>query len=368
MRKLALLLAALLALVVAPNAQARTSAAVASATATAAATISLPNIDLHDGTIIKSGSTYYLYGTEYGCGFTWRQTNTPWCGFGVSTATALTGPWSAPTLLFSPNAIDPWTGTTWVSECGATGAGCFEPRMIQRSGWGANDGVWILWFNSPSDWSRNFANPYYAMGCNSPTGPCGYTAPFGTVKKPNFTFCAGNGDLDLFSPGPGQNPVALCTQANQTASEEQLDIWGTDGNGTGSANLAGLTNIESLGAYKDTATNTWIMTYSDPNCGYCAGDGTGYATATSLLGPWSWVKNVGAAAPVTGRRDISATSCGGQADTVTVLDGQAYQIVDLWYGSYNETNARLQLLPLDYHGTGSPSPVPWQPFTPWQCN
>lgn len=369
MRKLIILLAVLLPLVLAPLASpaAQAQPAHTQTAAVSNASILLPHIDLHDGTIVQIGGTYYLYGTEYGCGFTWRQANTPWCGFGVSTATSLTGPWTTPTLLFSPNSIDPWTNTTWVSECGATGAGCFEPRMIQRSGWGANDGVWVLWFNSPSDWAHNGANPYYVMGCNGPAGPCGYTAPYGSVHKPSLKFCAGNGDADIFSPGPGQNPVALCTRSDQTASEEQLDMWGANGNGVGSNNLAGLTNTESLGAYHDAASGSWIMTYADPNCGYCAGGGTGYAVANSLFGPWSWVRNVGAAAPATGRRDISATTCGGQADTVAELNGQTYEIVDLWYGSYNETNARLLLLPLNYQGDGSPSPAPWQPFTPWQC-
>ena len=322
-------------------------------------------LDLHDGTVVQVGTTYYLYGTEYGCGFTWSQTNTPWCGFGVSTSNDKVH-WTTPQLLFDPNATDPVDNMTWKQVCGGTGAGCFEPRMIQRSGWGANDGVWILWFDAPYDWNVNHAvNSYYVMGCNGPAGPCGYTAPNGTVHKPTMTYCAGNDDLSIVTPPSGQ-PVALCTNYDQTPAEEELDQWGANGDGTGSNHLAGLTNIESLGAYKDTGTNTWIMTYSDPNCGYCSADGTGYATATNLLGPWTTPTNVGVGAPVTGRRDLSATSCGGQPDTIAMIDGYPYEVIDLWSGSLNETSAPLHFEPLTYHPSGPPGTL-LQPFDPWQC-
>lgn len=329
------------------------------------AAFDIAGVDLHDGMMLQQGATYYLYGTEYGCGFTWQQHNTPWCGFGVSTATSLAGPWSTPTLLFSPSAVDPWTGTTWTVECGSTGAGCFNPRMIQRSGWGANDGVWILWFGAPADYARTGANPYYAMGCNGPAGPCGYTAPFGSVHKPSLTICGGNGDIGVAQP-VGAAPYLLCTNANQTLSEEQLSFWGADGTGVGATNLAGLAATEAPGAYQD-ASGTWILTYSDPNCGYCTGDPTGYATAASPAGPWTAPVNVGFGAPPAGRRDLSATSCGGMARTVSVLGGQAYEGVDLWTGSANETVAGLHFEPLTFRGnTAAPGTV-WQPFTPWLC-
>jgi hypothetical protein len=322
-------------------------------------------LDLHDGTIVEQSGTYYLYGTEYGCGFTWGQQNTPFCGFGVSTSTDRIH-WSTPKLLFDPNAVDPVDNLTWQQVCGGTGAGCFEPRMIQRSGWGANDGVWILWFDAPYDWNVNHNNnSYYAMGCNGPTGPCGYQAPYGTVHKPTLKYCVGNDDLTIVTP-PSGRPVALCTNFDQTPAEEELDQWGTNGDGVGSSNLAGLTNMESLGAYLDAATQTWIMTYSDPNCGYCAGDGTGYATAPSLLGPWTAPGNVGVSAPANGRRDLSATSCGGQPDTIAMIDGTPYEIVDIWSGALNEKSAPLHFEPLTYQANGQPGTL-WQPFAPWQC-
>ncbi len=335
-----------------------------SGAATTPSGFDVSGLDLHDGTIVQQGSTYYLYGTEYGCGFTWGQRNTPWCGFGVSTSTDKVH-WSTPQLLFDPNAVDPTDNLTWAQVCGSTGAGCFEPRMIQRSGWGANDGVWILWFDAPYDYAVHNTNSYYVMGCNGPAGPCGYQAPYGTVHKPTLKYCVGNDDLSIVTP-PGGQPVALCTNADQTAAEEELDQWGTNGDGTGSSDLAGLTSVESVGAYQDPTTNTWIMTYSDYNCGYCAGDATGYATAPSLLGPWTAPGNVGAGAPTNARRDLSATSCGGQPDTVAMIDGYPFEVVDLWDGNLNETPAPLHFEPLTYHPSGPPGTL-LQPFDPWLC-
>lgn len=332
-------------------------------TASGASSFTLTGLDLHDGMVLQSGGTYYLYGTEYGCGFTWRASNTQFCGFGVSTATSLTGPWSTPTLLFDPSQIDPWTGTTWNAECGSTGAGCFNPRMIIRSGWGPNDSVPILWFNAPADYARNGANAYYAMGCTTLSGPCGYGAPGTSVHKPSMSSCYGNGDFSLI-PNSAGAPVMLCTMADQTLSSEQIDVWGTNGTG-GSHNLGALTNVEAPGAYRDANTGTWIMTYSDPNCGYCAGDGTGYATATSLSGPWTAPSNPGVAAPATGRRDLSATSCGGQPRTVSLVDGVPWQVIDLWTGALNETTAGLHFEQLTYTGQTTPT---WLPFTPWPCS
>lgn len=332
-------------------------------TATGASSFTLTSIDLHDGMMLQSGGTYYLYGSIYGCGYTWLTAGTPWCGFGVSTASSMTGPWSTPVVLFDPNAVDPFTGTSWQTECGGTGAGCFNPRMIQRTGWGANDGVWILWFNSPADYNRNHANAYNAMGCNGPAGPCGYTAPNGSYHKPSLDTCAGNGDFTIVTNGTNP-PEMLCTQPNQTLSAQQIGYWGVDGvPSTGSNNLAALTNVEAPGAYWDAGSSHWILTYSDPNCGYCAGDGTGYATATSLTGPWTAPSNPGFAAPATGRRDLSATSCGGQPRTVSLVDGVPWQGIDLWTGSANETAAALHFEQLTYTG----QTLPWQPFTPWPC-
>lgn len=340
--------------------------------AATASVITVEGIDLHDGTVAKFGNTYYLYGTMYGCGYHWRQ-NSPWCGFGVSTAPSLMGPWSAPTQLFSPASWNSYAKMSWNSECGVSGAGCFNPRMVQRT-WGPNDGVYILWFNAPADYSRNGANAYYAMGCNGPAGPCGDAAgpPYGSTHKPAMYKCSGNGDFSIVMNG-SDPPQMLCTMANQTFASEQLNYWGVDGNNVGSTNLAGLTNVESPGAYRDPATGTWVLTYSDRNCGYCTGTGTGYATASGLTGVWTAPTSKGYDAPVASRRLLSATSCGGQPRTVFEVDNQAYQFIDLWGqwsgDSSNQAGAGLLFAPLEY----TPKPaangkiLPPQ-FMQWPCS
>lgn len=342
-------------------------------------------LDLHDGQITKVGDTYLLVGTEYACGFAWSVANTPWCGIGMSTAPSLAGPWSTPTLLFPPTSTDPWSGLTWAAECGATGQGCFNARLIQRTGWGQNDGVWILWLNSPADYSRSHANGYNALGCNSdanglPT-TCGPTAglPHGSYTKPSLSVCDTYGDFGFIAPAAGNAPPAIvCTMPSQTGlSIEQLTSNGVSGTGTGSQNLAGLTSVESPGGWYDTASGTYVLTYSDPNCAYCAGTGTGYATATSLLGPYTAPGNASAslhsappaATPAAPRRNASAASCGGQPRTVSILDGQPYQGIDLWLGTRNEAAADSLFTPLTYTpsaATAGDGRI-WQPEVTFPC-
>jgi hypothetical protein len=346
-----------------------------SRTLTVPAGVAVTGLDLHDGQLLKVGSTYYLYGTEYGCGFTWLSAGTPWCGFGVSTAPSLSGPWSTPVRLFYPTSPDPYNpGKTYANTCGATGQGCFSPRMIQRSGWGANDGVFILWFNAPWYYSNGAPHAYIAMGCNGPAGPCGASAgaPYGSTYRPVLHQCNGaNGDPGL-SASPQNGALAIvCPKAGTSLGQEQLDYWGTNGTGVGTTSIPGLGgNVEATGTFKDQATGTWVMTYSDPGCGYCAGTQAGYATAPSLLGPWTAPANVGFGQPANGRRAWSTNSCGGQVDTVSLIDGVPWQKLDLWTGQANETGAGLHFEPLTYApATGTPGDGQlWRPaLAPLAC-
>lgn len=333
----------------------------------------ITGLDLHDGTVLKVGATYYLYGTEYGCGFQWRVHGTPFCGFGVSSAPSLSGPWSPPTLLFSPHdTISAWpswwseNSKTWQNVCGDTGAGCFNPRMVQRP-----DGVFILWFNAPAD--SALGNGYYSMGCNGPTGGCGSGAggAHGSTFKPSLWSCgASDGDFSIV----GQEILCGGMAATDGISEEPLDgdwIMGTGPN-DGTTNIAGLGDtlgVEGEGAYQDPGTGRWVMTLSDPACGYCTGTGSVYATAPTLTGPWSYPANAyQAGGPAHARATFSGSSCGGQPRTAFVVDGQPYEWIDQWLGTANETSASVHLVPLFY----GPSPnIPGQPWTPevapYQC-
>jgi len=315
----------------------------------------LSGLDEHDGTVVVYRNTYYLYGTAYKCGFTWMKANTPFCGFAVRTAHSLTGPWSAPRLLFSPKARDNWgpdKGRTWNWVCGSTGAGCFNPRMLRRP-----DGVWLLWFNAPRDTYDHHVNAYYVMGCNGPAGPCGYQAGGrGSTHKPNLKICDDDGDFSIITEGAAA--AILCSMGS--ISEEGLNKWWTDGTRPGTKAMpriivpfaaavdtpASIVPVgEGVGAYQ-RSDGTWVMVYSLPRCGYCSGPPAlrtaggatevraGYATAPAMTGPW------------TARGVLSPAYCTGQPRTVFTAGGQAYEWVDRWTGSRNEAKASIGLEPM----------------------
>jgi hypothetical protein len=278
--------------------------------------IAIQGVDLHDGMVAHYGSDYYLYGTQYGCGFVWGA-DTPWCGFGVSSAPSLNGPWSAPTPLFDPS---PWQATCRIY-------GCFNPRMVRRT-FGLADGAFQLWFNAPGDYARADENAYYVLSCAGPTGPCG--AP----HKPVLFICGGaNGDFSVVVTGP--SAFLVCTLPTQTLDEEVLTGYGTDGTDVGQASLSADPPVEGAGGYHDLL-GAWVLTFSSPNCGYCSGGvATGYSTSGSPDGGWVY------------RGQLSSRSCFGQPRTVDVIDGHPYQQIDQWYGSANETLANTVLAPLD---------------------
>jgi hypothetical protein len=332
--------------------------------------ILITGLDLHDGMVAKFDGTYYLYGTMYACGFQWGIVPTTFCGMGVSTAPSLTGPWSAPTLLFSLSGIDPYTGWSWANLCKGGGAGCFNPRMIRRP----SDGVYILWFNSPYTYSNwGGANAYNAMGCNGPAGPCGVEAggPNGSSHKPALgAYCGANGDFSIHTSG--NEAWLICTKSNVVHLDiVHLDTWWTNGNGIGAHNVAGLTKIEGPGVYYDTTSARWVLTYGIPNCGYCTSTGAGYATASSPGGPYTPPVDIAAGGvPGNGRRMISADSCGGQPRTVSVVDGVAYEGIDLWMGTRNETAAGLYLAPLvsrSVYGVAGDGGLFRGGLAPWAC-
>jgi hypothetical protein len=280
--------------------------------------VTINGMDLHDGMVARHGDVH-LYGTQYGCGFRWLDASTPWCGFGVSSAPSLDGPWSPPTLLFDPAA--------WQDRCRYDG--CFNPRMVRRA-----DGAYVLWFNAPGDYRKNGWNAYYSMTCDGPEGPCH------DERKPDLWVCGGNGDasvvpMDIEIVAAGADLWLFCTQPDQTLGQEKLDGSGTSGTGEGSSTLAGAHDVEAPGVYRDNGADTWVMTFSDPNCGYCGGTGTGYATAPDISGSWTY------------RGKLSEHSCSGQPRTVDIVDTHPYQHIDQWNnGDPNETTANTVLAPL----------------------
>lgn len=329
----------------------------------------ITDVDLHDSMVLQYNGTYYMYGTQYACGFRWGITTpTNFCGFGVATATSMAGPWSAITTLFSPSTINPWNGRTWRDECTRhNNAGCFNPRMMQR----ASDGVWILAFNSPADYYDGGANGYNFMGCAGPAGPCGPGVPNGSYNKPRMDICSGNGDFGIFQDGA--TAYIVCTVAGEAGvSVEQLDRWWTNGNGIGARDIAGYDHVEGPGAYFDATSGKWIITLNYDNCGYGSGCGMAYATAPSPTGPWTTPTNWGYAIDPKARAVLSFNSCGGQPRTVSVVDGAPYEIIDLWVpgaagDSRNQTDAGLLITPLVFRNPANTPGIPWQPFADLDC-
>jgi len=358
---LAALLTALAALMAPPAARA----------AAAPAAVSIKGLDLHDGMIAHVGSQYIDYGTRYSCGnppgselYEWGHAGTPWCGFGYSTAPALAGPWSPVRVLLSRWALDSWgpdKGKSWDYVCGHTGGGCFEPRMIKRG-----DGVWILWFTAVPDWSQHGHGPsYYALGCNGPTGGCGYQAgaPHGSTHKPVLHQCAStNNDPDIVISGT--SAYLFCSLGGKLSVEKLAGDW-TDGSGTGAANILPGASVEATGVFT-SPDGTFTLTASDPECGYCSGTTSAAGpvstkaatwTSASLLGPWT-------AGPVWG-----LPGGAGQPDTDMLIDGQWWQMIDLWTrtggSSLNQAHAATELVPLPgpFAGASAP-PAGTQPAKP----
>jgi hypothetical protein len=314
--------------------------------------ITLTGLDLHDGTIVQHAGRYLMYGTRYGCGFSWGTPGTPFCGFGVASASSLAGLQGAPVRpLFPPGRViraAGWhgdDGKTWQQVCSDHGAGCFNPRMVLSPG-----GRWLLWFNAPADWWFRHEDAYWVMTCSSASGPC-YRP-----RKPALAQC-GAGDFSIATAG--KSAWIVC--ARRYIAVQRLDPAWTSGTGTGQvtdiatgpASIAdastGITGSEGDGAYLASPRH-WVLTYSDPQCGYCSGTASAagpvsvhaaYATASTPLGHW------------TVRGFLSPAACAGQPRTVFTAGGQAYEWVDRWLGTRNETQADVLLEPMT--------------ASPWSC-
>lgn len=344
--------------------------------------VDLVGLDAHDGTIYRDGDDLWMVGTRYGCGYQWQGgPNYPFCGFGLWHSTVATGlsSWSYQGLLFDPVGINTVRGETWNITCNYGGNGCFNPRLTKR-----HDGVWLLYFNAPAETLRGQSAGYYLMGCNAPApGACGAAAgaPHGSTYRMPMGACRMGGDFTIVNDGP----TAYIACSGGTITVEQLDVWWANGIATTTfgavRSIAYLTNVESPGVWKDPTTGMWVMSFSDPQCGYCSGTGTGYivaqagltdtSPATGPLGVWLGPTNVGYGQPINGRRLVSGSSCGGQPRTVFVIDGQPWQWIDTWNGQLNETSAGVRLEPLVRTGAQWRAPADgstWPgAFTPFGC-
>lgn len=285
---------------------------------TPASPVTITGLDAHDGTVVQDPDTgyLYLYGTRYGCGYRWGAAS-PWCGFGVWRSTeGVEGPWVFQRLLFAPSSQSTWAQRSWTALCGTSGSGCFNPRMVRRA-----DGIWVLWFNAPNDWSRTGANAYYVMGCAGPAGPCGPGAENGSLSKPRLWGCNGNGDFSLYDDGAG-NGYIICTMPGgsykMTLSAERLDKWWANGvPGAHTKRVAGLSWVEGPAVVRSDS-GSYHLLFGVPDCGYCVA-GTGVATSSSPLGDYERGADVQARAASV-----------GQPRSAFKVDEQWWLWVDKW--------------------------------------
>lgn len=247
-------------------------------------------IDAHDGEIALFNGTYYLYGTSYDCGFEWNNKTAPFCGFKSYSSKDMVN-WKDKGFLF--DAQNP----LWQSRCDGKTYGCFRPHVIYNS----KNKTYVLWINVYDN-----VCGYRVFTGKTPIGP------FIEVAEPKIAVnsnmpAAGlnNGDHDLFIDDDGTGYLAFTDwRTKGTIVVEQLTDDYLSGTGKVATSITpGKTEAPALFKRK----GIYYITYSDPNCGYCAGTGTSYRTAKSPLGPWS-----------EGKR-ISDNSCGGQPSFVSTM-------------------------------------------------
>jgi glycosyl hydrolase family 43 len=238
-------------------------------------------LDAHDGEIERFGNTYYLYGTSYGCGFRWQSAGTPFCGFHVYSSPDLVQ-WTDRGALFDASTPQ------WQARCDGATYGCYRPHVVHN----AATGQYVLWINT-----YDVPVGYHVFTSASPIGPFTEQAVPHLGVNDAAPVGVNNGDEDVFVD---QDGTAYLTFTDWRAGGElvvaQLDASYLSG--TGRFVRLGTRSTEAPSMFR--RGDTYYVTYSDPNCGFCT-TGTSYLRAPSPLGPWTG----------------SATS----ADTWTIRDG-----------------------------------------------
>ncbi|WP_316758302.1 family 43 glycosylhydrolase [Pedobacter aquatilis] len=290
-------------------------------------------VDAHDGEIAYFEGTYYLYGTSYDCGFEWNNKTAPFCGFKTYSSKDMVN-WKDEGFMFDAKT------PLWQSRCDGKTYGCFRPHVVYNK----KSKDYVLWINVYDNVSG-----YRVFTGKSPIGP------FTEVAEPKIAVnsnmpAAGlnNGDHDLFIDDDGTGYLAFTDwRTKGTIVVEQLTDDYLSGTGKVANSItSGKTEAPALFKRK----GIYYITYSDPNCGYCAGTGTSYKTAKSPLGPWSEGKK------------ISDNSCGGQPSFVSTMKVNAETIYlygsDLWNNAAkNEAQANFYWAPLTFAEDGSIKPM-----------
>jgi hypothetical protein len=299
-------------------------------------------IDAHDGQIQRFGNRFYLYGTRYGCGFRWNDKRSPFCGFVSYSSTDLMH-WHAEGALF--DAATPY----WQKRCDGSTYGCFRPHVV----FNARTQRYVLWINS-----YDVSVGYHVFTAKLPTGP------FVEAPLPKLAVNRGlppglnHGDHDVFVDRNGTAYLAYTDWRRKgDIVVEMLDDSYLSG--TGHFRRVGLRSTEAPSMFR--RGDTYYLTFSDPNCGYCA-TGTSYLRARSPMGPWVGKPTSSEADRQHRGLPVSEKSCGGQPADVAMLPGRdgpvfLYQS-DRWdNGNPSETHATHHWEPLRFDAEGEIQPL-----------
>jgi Glycosyl hydrolases family 43 len=189
--------------------------------------------------------------------------------------------WTDRGYLFNPRS------GAWQARCNSLTLSCYRPHVLFNQ-W---TGKYVLWVNA-----YDVPNGYHVLTSDSPMGP------FTEIKQPVLATTRG-GDMDLFQDEDGVAYIATTLRPGYRLGIEELDRDYTSG--TGRKIELPFQGVEAPSLFK--RNSRYYLTFSDPGCAYCAGTGTSYVTANSILGRWS------------ARTTLHQQSCGGQPADVAEL-------------------------------------------------
>lgn len=301
-------------------------------------------LDAHDGELQFFNGRYYYYGTSYGCGFQWNKKGAPFCGFRVYSSPDL-ATWHDEGALFDADR------PAWQKRCDGQTYGCYRPHVVYN----ARTRAYVLWINS-----YDVAVGYHVFTAKTPTGPYVETALPTLAINRGVPAGLNHGDHDVFVDRDGVAYLAYTDwRGKGDIVVERLDADYTSG--TGQYVRLGLKSTEAPSLFRRGAH--YYVTYSDPNCGYCA-TGTSYLRASSPLGPWHGRTDVADTSEARQHRGLplSKDSCGGQPADVAALPGRDEPVFlyqsDRWHhADVNEALATHYWEPLRFDADGAISPL-----------
>lgn len=301
-------------------------------------------LDAHDGDLQSFNGRYYFYGSSYGCGFQWNKKGAPFCGFRVYSSPDLTT-WHDEGALFDADV------PAWQKRCNGETYGCYRPHVVYN----ARTRAYVLWINS-----YDVGVGYHVFTAKTPTGPFVETALPTLAINRGVPAGLNHGDHDVFVDRDGVAYLAYTDwRAKGDIVIERLDADYTSG--TGQYVRLGLKSTEAPSLFR--RGENYYVTYSDPNCGYCA-TGTSYLRASSPWGPWSGRSDAADTSEAQQHRGLplGKDSCGGQPADVATLPGRDEPVFlyqsDRWHhADVNEGLATHYWEPLRFGADGAISPL-----------